>query len=290
MIHFFHLIIQRQQMAYERVYDVPLLDDIHNYFPDIIYNSSRFTSVPILLAYIQERIRSRFNLFDYGRRQYAASIPQNTHIPYTHAQMHMPRTEFGMEFRTPERPSGVNPSINSTLFPILRSLAIPRVVRHGPIFEDVIVHASAEIIDGASTQTTLEQDLDIDCSICQDSMRQGELVRTLTVCEHKFHTSCIDNWLLNDSVICPVCRHDIREPARTRSLVTSPVIGPARGDFVGLAASLDAAAEAATPPHSQVQGVGVAGGPRSSLRQRDSTLDTLLSQELINTIFGGLGN
>lgn len=271
-------------MAYARVYEVPLLDDIHNYFPDILYNSSRFTSVPILLAYVQEQVRSRFNLFDYGRRQYGASIPQNTHVRYSDL-----RRDEGMEFRTPERPT-VNPSINSTLFPILRSLAIPRVVRHGPIFEDVIVHASAEIIDGASTQTTLEQDLDIDCSICQDSMRQGELVRTLTVCEHKFHTSCIDNWLLNDSVICPVCRHDIRESSRTaRSLVASPALGPARGDFVGLAASLDAAAQAAAP-HSQVQGVGVTGGPRSSLRQRDSTLDALLSQELINTIFGGLGN
>jgi len=283
MIHFFHLIVQA--MAYERVYDVPLLDDIHNYFPDIIYNSSRFISVPILLAYIQERIRSRFNLFDYGRRQYTASIPQNTHVRYSDPRV--PRHD-DVEFRTPDRATTVNASINSTLFPILRSLTIPRVVRHGPIFEDVIVHATAEIIDGASTQTTLEQDLEIDCSICQDSMRQGELVRTLTVCEHKFHTSCIDNWLLNDSVICPVCRHDIREPTRR----ASPALRPARGDFVGLAASLDAAAEqtAQAPPHSQVQGVGVIGGPRTSLRQRDNTLDTLLSQELINAIFGGLGN
>ena len=270
-------------MAYERVYEVGLLDDIHNYFPDVLYNSSRFTSVPILLAYVQDRIRSRFNLFDYGRRQYAASIPQNTHVRYSAA-----RSEEGMEFRTPDRATAVNSSINSTLFPILRSLTIPRIVRQGPLFEDVIVHASAAVIDGASTQITLEQDLEVDCTICQDHMRQGELVRTLTVCEHKFHTSCIDNWLLNDSVVCPVCRHDIREPRRTaRSLVASPALGPATGDFVGLAASLDAAAQVdpgVQTLHSQGQ------ASRSSLRQRDSTLDTLLSQELINTIFGGLGN
>lgn len=257
-------------MAYVRVYEVPLLDDIHNYFPDVLYNSSRFTSVPLLLAYVQDQVRSRFNLFDYGRRQYA-STPQNTHIPYMHTPMQT-------EIRTPDRAAS---NLNS-LFPILRSLSIPRV-RREPIFEDVIVHASTEIIDGASTQTTLEQDLEMDCSICQDHMRQGELVRTLRVCEHKFHTSCIDNWLLNDSVICPVCRHDIREPARARSLVASPALGSSQADpsSVPTMAPVVAAASSRSAPHSL-------GGQRSTLRQRDATLDVLLSQELINTIFGGL--
>jgi hypothetical protein len=260
-------------MAYVRVYEVPLLDDIHNYFPDILYNSSRFVSVPILLAYVQDQVRSRFNLFDYGRRQHASTVPQNTHIPYMHTPMQT-------EFRTPDRATA---NINS-LFPILRSLSIPRV-RRGPIFEDVIVHASTEIIDGASTQTTLEQDLEMDCSICQDHMRQGELVRTLTVCEHKFHTSCIDNWLLNDSVICPVCRHDIREPARARSLVASPALGSSQADPSSVPSMAPVVAAASPAPHSQLQ-----GAQRSSLRQRDATLDALLSQELINSIFGGLGN
>jgi hypothetical protein len=252
-------------MAYVRVYEVPLLDDIHNFFPDILYNSSRFVSVPILLGYVQDQVRSRFNLFDYGRRQHASTVPQNTHVPYMQT-----------EFRTPDR---ATTNINS-LFPILRSLSIPRV-RREPIFEDVIVHASAEIIDGASTQITLEHDLEMDCSICQDHMRQGELVRTLTVCEHKFHTSCIDNWLLNDSVICPVCRHDIREPARARSLVASPALGSSQAD----PSSVPSIASPRSAPQSQVQGTH-----RSSLRQRDATLDALLSQELINSIFGGLGN
>ena len=80
------------------------------------------------------------------------------------------------------------------------------------LFQDVIVHASQSIIDGASTVLTLENDIVENCSICQDRMRQGELIRTLTACTHKFHQSCVDNWLLERSVRCPECRHDIREP------------------------------------------------------------------------------
>ena len=53
------------------IFNLGLLDDLHNYFPDLLYNSGRFHTVQDVLIYIQQQARTRFNLFDYGARQYA---------------------------------------------------------------------------------------------------------------------------------------------------------------------------------------------------------------------------
>lgn len=93
-------------------------------------------------------------------------------------------------------------------------------------YDDVIVHGTQELINQISTEETLEQDKEDNCAICQDRMRQGEVVRTLTVCEHEFHSHCIDHWLLNQSVRCPTCRHDIRETSNTMATPTNGMATP----------------------------------------------------------------
>lgn len=54
----------------EQVYGVSLLDDLHNYFPDLLYNANYFHSVDDVLSYIAERTEARFNLYQYGRSHY----------------------------------------------------------------------------------------------------------------------------------------------------------------------------------------------------------------------------
>jgi hypothetical protein len=213
-------------MTYQRVYEVGLLDDLHNYFPAILYESERFTTVPQLLAYIRQNTLRRFNLFDYGRSQY---VPENTFVPASPSipptavpPLRMPSSSsvFSQIFET----DSLDTSDFRSLFPILRVLLpmtsgssqpLPRTSR----FSDVIVSASQDLIDTASSLRTLQADTDIQCSICQDIMLQGEQIRTLRACSHEFHRVCIDNWLLHRSVLCPMCRHDIREnnpPVDTR--------------------------------------------------------------------------
>jgi hypothetical protein len=203
-------------MAYQRVYEVGLLDDLHNYFPAILYEAERFTTVPQLLAYIRQNTLRRFNLFDYGRSQY---VPENTFVPSDNIPVQatpippvrMPTSTsiFSQLFETELLES----SDFRSLFPILRVLLpgsgqpLPRTSR----FSDVIVSASQDLIDSASSLRTLEADTDTQCSICQDIMLQGEQIRSLRACSHEFHHACIDNWLLRRSVLCPMCRHDIRE-------------------------------------------------------------------------------
>jgi hypothetical protein len=209
---------------YQTVYGVSLLDDLHNYFPRILYNPQQFQTVPDLLAYVQQTTRTRFNLFDNGLRQYATaqhSAQQQPRNTYAQAAAHAHAQQQHATHTTAMDP------VSASLLPLLRSLIVPRVVRMplNTAFSDpVIVHASQEVIEARSTQETLEEDTEDICAICQDTMREGELVRKITVCSHQFHRSCIDNWLLNSSVLCPTCRHDIREPARAASSRNTPVL------------------------------------------------------------------
>ena len=256
----------RMSERYERVYDVALLDDLHNYFPALLYSHEIFRNVQDVLLYIRERTQRRFNLFDYGRRQYETSMPMpplRNPAPYARGQARGVNEEVHVEF-TPNTPA----TSLSALLPLLRTLNIPvrtRVVPVGGVaaagaYEDVVVHASQDMINGASTESTLEADMEDNCTICQDRMRQGELVRKLTACEHIFHRVCIDNWLLTRSVICPTCRHDVRNPIGSRSRITSPALA---------ATGNNALAATAIPP-----------------LDIDRIADEMLPRDLINILFG----
>jgi len=47
-----------------------------------------------------------------------------------------------------------------------------------------------------------------ECVVCQEDLKDGERIRLLKNCNHKFHMKCIDPWLLNKSE-CPLCRKSI---------------------------------------------------------------------------------
>ena len=58
---------------YETLYGVGLLDDLHNYFPALLYDSSGFRSVQDVLGYVHQQTRNRFDLFSYGLREYVGN-------------------------------------------------------------------------------------------------------------------------------------------------------------------------------------------------------------------------
>jgi hypothetical protein len=229
---------------YERVYDVGLLDDLHNYFPGLLYEPDRFRTVSDVLGYVRQNASRRFNLFDYGARQYQQQntrVPQNTFTRQTPVVNRwtppvpsvpvVPSTQYEFDLtsevdlailapllRSLDRLSGLAPP------PLIARQTIQRANgsnRFASIFQDIIVHASQELIDGASSMRTLLMDLEESCSICQDRMRQGENIRRLNACQHEFHGACVDNWFLQRSVVCPVCRHDIRDPT---PVIRSPAL------------------------------------------------------------------
>lgn len=60
------------------LYGVGLLDDLHMYFPDLLYNSDRFTTIGSVLQYIRTQTESQFNLFARGQRE--AQQPQQNPV------------------------------------------------------------------------------------------------------------------------------------------------------------------------------------------------------------------
>jgi len=51
------------------------------------------------------------------------------------------------------------------------------------------------------------QDGQLTCPICIDDFESGEELRLLP-CQHRYHTLCIDPWLLDISPLCPMCKTD----------------------------------------------------------------------------------
>lgn len=47
------------------------------------------------------------------------------------------------------------------------------------------------------------------CAICLMDFKDGDNIRVLPKCNHRFHVVCIDKWLLSHSS-CPTCRHRLK--------------------------------------------------------------------------------
>jgi len=73
---------------------------------------------------------------------------------------------------------------------------------------------------------------DSQCSVCLCDYEEEEELRRLPKCNHKFHITCIDQWLNNNST-CPLCRENLKPdadqapgdsaPQSTRALEAVPV-------------------------------------------------------------------
>lgn len=64
------------------------------------------------------------------------------------------------------------------------------------------------IVEYRSANSKLPAGLATECPICLAEFGEGEKVRVLPNCNHRFHMECIDKWL-NSHSSCPVCRHSL---------------------------------------------------------------------------------
>ena len=123
-----------------------------------------------------------------------------------------------LHFTTPTAGGDAASFLNLINSAILGGLDVPitTTVGNGRFWHEVDVTATSAQIDAGST--VLEQGVigaDVNCAICQEhTYADGESShqwRRLH-CAHEFHRECVDSWL-EQSVHCPVCRADIREPS-----------------------------------------------------------------------------
>jgi len=73
--------------AYQTVYGVSLLDDIHNYFPALLYDHGRFQTLQTVFSYVRHQMNTRFNLYSYGASLAGTRVPSSSFSP-AHAHAH----------------------------------------------------------------------------------------------------------------------------------------------------------------------------------------------------------
>ena len=203
--------------AYQTVYGVGLLDDLHNYFPALLYDQGRFQTLPTLFAYVRHQMNTRFNLYSYGASLAGAGARAPAPNPAARAP-----APFASRSSAEEDLMASVASANiilSLLQPGLpgftpASRITTREAQHNSAWaafrSPVIVAPSQEVL-AANTELITGSTLPSNtvCSVCQDSILAADACRRLTVCQHAYHRTCIDQWFTR-SVFCPSCRHDIR--------------------------------------------------------------------------------
>lgn len=209
---------------YVSVYGVGLLDDIHNYFPALLYDTGRFQNVANVFSYVRNQLDTRFNLFRHGASLYAAS--QRTQPVPT--PQPVPLTPPSRATRNANDIAAANLLLGflrmSTEDDLSNYIQLPtRTTTANPwsFNEPVIVRPTAQAI-AAGTEAVQGSSLaeNTSCAICQDTIISTDSARRLVACRHVYHSGCIDEWFRR-SVYCPSCRHDIRLPLSQPSATAS---------------------------------------------------------------------
>lgn len=230
--------------TYQRVYGVGLLDDLHNYFPALLYDQNRFQTLPEAFQYVREQMFSRFRPLDQEPMRELPSPPthlpppsfgptvpplsyrnprsraRRSYIPQESNPISIETLSFENEIEVENNLSSValllnlmNQGISQERTSQQRSADAWRSFRAPvPVVPTVgDISGNTEIVPGSPSVTSI-------CTICQDRMYPAETCRRLIPCQHTYHQSCIDQWF-EQNVRCPTCRHDIRErgPAQTAS-------------------------------------------------------------------------
>jgi len=226
-------------MASQNIYSVQLLNDLHNHFPEILYNSRRFQNVQDLLSYIREV--SEISPYDRGLQQYRMRqrtrqgvipnrysnsnignpIPNSNSLPSTSGSP--PQSTLATDIPSSTRIrintnrsdvmdnfiGGLSIILGSTNGVITMNEQSVEEQRQSFLNQSVPVYPTAREISNASTTFITTEQQDDNCAICQDEFESNQSVRRLTHCSHSFHQICIDTWFQRN-VHCPTCRHDIR--------------------------------------------------------------------------------
>lgn len=204
-------------MPFERQYDDCFLDSLHNHLPELLYGApEQFGGGAPIVSYIQSQAQRRMDLFSAARRAYTAQVPQTPPRPLARAAARQAEEPI-MQRETAQILARTLFAALSTPVPTQEYVVTPtfdidmiRTMYRMPVMEPVVVHPTIEQIAAGTQIEIVDADEEI-CTICQDRMAAGSEARAIRVCDHRFHTECIDTWFQR-SVICPTCRHDVREP------------------------------------------------------------------------------
>jgi hypothetical protein len=196
----------------------PVLNEVHRYFPALLYEGEQFRSMANVFGYVRRQMQNRFDTYSNMRRNYQTSRAPRARVPAVRQPFINRATHAPPQSQSQPQPVIVTEidNLNNTILGLLNQAEFNRLLNLGlgiPFntrMEPVIVAPSGTQIEEGSTLHTAIAESDTPCSVCQDVIRETEITRRLTHCGHIFHRNCIDTWYQRN-VHCPVCRHDIRQ-------------------------------------------------------------------------------
>lgn len=192
-----------------------LLNELHSLFPALLYDRRRFHGVQDLLEYVERQMSVRYDLYSGWRAHYRQQNPLPQRWGTATAATAEPQQDMDTLTQLLMRAMFMPTNITTAVPPM--TVPIPN-----PFWEPVVVAPTTQQIAWASTVYMAPTRLDTPCTICQDTIVEGDSVRKLTHCNHFFHRNCIDTWFLRH-VDCPVCRHDIRGQAAGEAAVRQSI-------------------------------------------------------------------
>jgi len=220
-------------------YPSALLNEVHTYFPALLYDSDNFNTVPQLMSYVQRQMSRNFDVYSNNRNQYLNQVYPQTPVNQIRRQGTYPpparrqrlnETIPLMSTVEESEDEDVTPAIAELIVNLLRSPATTyRIPGWGgnvqSWLEPIPVRPSSHVLQNNTTILVLSSNLTDNCSICQDTMETGATVRKINHCSHMFHRTCIDTWFITN-VHCPTCRHDVRVGASaTRTVLPTASSG-----------------------------------------------------------------
>ena len=188
-------------------YTIGLLNDLHNYFPDLLYaDINRFPNVQSVLEYIRFEARTRHDLYSNARRHHNSVVTQQSNqsndiyrFVFTMNEPLAPNYTQNEEMSDAEN--------RNPLSDIMRLVQYAMAPPPPAFMEPVIVRPTSQQITANST--IVEVTTNEVCAICQENMASVDPIRRLNHCQHLFHDECISAWF-QQNVHCPTCRHDVR--------------------------------------------------------------------------------
>jgi len=221
---------------YEHLYGSALFDELHNFFPELMYDEQIFPTEPFLwmrhrlhtlFPDIFTRQRTMYNIYHAEPRRAAYETWRFSSFPSvgvpTASRLSSPirsRTVLiDPVVRIPPVRTPTTRTLNATVSNLLNTVwnedtngdsQLLRMLFGAAPMTDVPVVASSDVI--ASHSELVERNAvpaDINCAVCQE--RNSDANWRKLNCSHYFHRTCIDPWF-ERNVHCPVCRHDIRTP------------------------------------------------------------------------------
>ncbi|XP_061999694.1 ERAD-associated E3 ubiquitin-protein ligase HRD1-like [Rosa rugosa] len=84
------------------------------------------------------------------------------------------------------------------------------------LYRDLILKKTSSQRQFQATSSSSEQEMHkSSCIVCMNSMEGRDEVRELCNCEHVFHRDCLDAWIGQAQLTCPLCRSELLIPAPT---------------------------------------------------------------------------